>query len=205
MYDDDIRPWEQQPGEPARAFHYFVAYREMGHNRMFSEVARQLNKHPNTIKMAAKKWNWKERARAWDREQDRLLQVARRAQIVEMCQRHATQAQSYSQAIMLPVVAILRRLEQEPELRNMRHLPLDELVKLATASAKSFADVARIERLARGESTEHLDMDVEAQVNTTNEQKYHVIQEIINTPELADRIRDNFRQRTGNRVSEERL
>jgi transposase len=42
----------------------------------------------------------------------------------------------------------------------------------------------------------------EGQVNVVNEQKYHIIQEIINTPELSDRIRDNYRSRLGDGINQ---
>lgn len=44
---------------------------------------------------------------------------------------------------------------------------------------------------------------LEGQVNYTNEQRYHIIQEIVNTPEFAKRIKDNFRSRIRDSASKE--
>ncbi len=62
--------------------------------------------------------------------------------------------------------------------------------------SKSLERYQRIGRLALGEPTEITG-------GHENGEKYYVIQEIISNPEHAERIRENYRQRIGDRVSPE--
>lgn len=66
--------------------------------------------------------------------------------------------------------------------------------------AKWFDIAVKIERLARGESTENVNQEVQGQVVHTHD-KQQIVQEIINTPELAELIADRFRQRAGDSTS----
>ena len=63
--------WEQQPGESAKAFEAFAAYRDMGAERSLRKLTQQLHKNLTTIRDWSVKWNWQERVRAYDRELDR--------------------------------------------------------------------------------------------------------------------------------------
>jgi hypothetical protein len=73
-------PWEQQPGESAKAFRAFACYRDLGARRSLDEVCRQLYPTQTGRKRdatgRAQVWStthqWVARARAWDAEQDRL-------------------------------------------------------------------------------------------------------------------------------------
>ncbi len=81
------QPWDQQPGEPDRWFQRFCRYLYMGPRRSFLATYRtewrervqsgvgcpSLNSIPNTWQMAVVRWQWPERAAAWDRaERERL-------------------------------------------------------------------------------------------------------------------------------------
>lgn len=87
------RPWDRQPGEDARWYARFTAYRLLGRGRTLEAVWRQEAKdHQKTGKYPPKhwyavaaEWNWKERAAAWDiyqAEQDAQYQMERRRAII---------------------------------------------------------------------------------------------------------------------------
>ena len=66
--EPDIAPWEQQPGESAKAFEAFAIYRDMGVERSVRKVTQRLNKSLTLIGKWSSRYNWPERARAYDRD-----------------------------------------------------------------------------------------------------------------------------------------
>ena len=87
--------WERQPGETAKAFAAFCAYRDLPAERRsvreaYVAAGRPQPGHNQAVRSAPGTWRewashnaWATRAEAWDREQDRFAQAAlirRRAQ-----------------------------------------------------------------------------------------------------------------------------
>lgn len=81
-------PWEQQPGESAKAFEAFAAYRDMGAERSVRKVAQKLSKSATQIKEWSAKWRWVERSRAYDRELDRQAHARAVRDVQQMADRH---------------------------------------------------------------------------------------------------------------------
>lgn len=81
-------PWEQQPGESAKAFEAFAAYRDMGAERSLRKLTQQLHKNLTTIRDWSVKWNWQERVRAYDRELDRQAREQAVRSVRQMTDRH---------------------------------------------------------------------------------------------------------------------
>jgi hypothetical protein len=146
-------PWEQTLDESAKAYAAFCIYRDLGPRRSVDEASRRYHRGSGqgaqhapsrrsprasgTIRRWAQHWNWATRARAWDQEAQRLKQKEQHAAIQEMTERHA------KESMMLQNKAIERlRLLRPEELKSR-----DILAYLI--------DAARLERLARGEPTEH--------------------------------------------------
>ena len=80
--------WEQQPGESAKAFEAFAAYRDMGAERSLRKLTQQLHKNLTTIRDWSVKWNWQERVRAYDRELDRQAREQAVRSVRQMTDRH---------------------------------------------------------------------------------------------------------------------
>lgn len=81
-------PWEQQPGESAKAFEAFAAYRDMGAERSVRKVAQKLSKSATQIKEWSAKWRWVERSRAYDRELDKQARARAVRDVQQMTDRH---------------------------------------------------------------------------------------------------------------------
>jgi hypothetical protein len=80
--------WEHQPGESAKAFEAFAAYRDMGAERSLRKLTQQLHKNLTTIRDWSVKWNWQERVRAYDRELDRQAREQAVRSVRQMTDRH---------------------------------------------------------------------------------------------------------------------
>lgn len=66
-----IKPWERQQGETDKAFEAFAIYRDAGADRSIRQVAKKLNKSSTLIGKWSSKWNWVERAAAYDNDLER--------------------------------------------------------------------------------------------------------------------------------------
>ena len=86
--EPDIAPWEQQPGESAKAFEAFTIYRDMGVERSVRKVTQRLNKSLTLIGKWSSRYNWPERARAYDRDLDRQAHAQAVRDVRSMTNRH---------------------------------------------------------------------------------------------------------------------
>src|SRR6476646_124457 len=88
---DNRQPWAQQLGETAESFAAFMVYRDIGPARSLAEAQRLKEKFQNGRKRATRKrgasgcnkrrsrrWNWGDRATAWDA----MLEAKRTAAVV---------------------------------------------------------------------------------------------------------------------------
>ena len=64
-------PWERQKGETPQAFEAFSIYRDMGSSRSTAKVGRKLGKSKNLMDRWSSRWEWVERARAYDNDLER--------------------------------------------------------------------------------------------------------------------------------------
>lgn len=67
---DMPEPWHKRPAETPMAYDAFIRYRDAGRERNVVKLAEKLGKHPNQIWTWMRKYDWKERALAWDNELD---------------------------------------------------------------------------------------------------------------------------------------
>ncbi len=77
-------PGGRQPGESAKAFAAFVAYRDAGDDRTHALAAEAVQKSQSLMATWSAKWNWRERIAEWDEHIDkqarrRTVHAARRA------------------------------------------------------------------------------------------------------------------------------
>lgn len=132
-----VELWEQQPGETAVAFEAFKAYRDLGPKRSVQKACGLLAKSKGTLDRWYTPNRWRERAEAWDAEQDRLdREAARKArdkEIADMHKRH----------IDLATAMIFKATQ------GLQSLPKEEI---KAADITRMVDVAtKLERLSRGD------------------------------------------------------
>jgi hypothetical protein len=79
--DEELTPWDKQPGESNKRYYAFCLYRDMGaQERSLSKVADEINvgKKPSKVRLL-ERWSieghWVKRCEGWDTEQDRKKRV----------------------------------------------------------------------------------------------------------------------------------
>lgn len=153
MTDEAPKPWERQPGEGDKAFEAFILYRDAGPGRSATIVAEALHKSATMIHRWQGQWKWVERASKWDDEADRLQrerdQVERQAARMKMVDENIQLGRAFK-----TMVAKGLRTYDNPELPRGR-----KVESLTPSELARFAEVGvRIEREARGDTPERLDM-----------------------------------------------
>ena len=138
MSESSSAPWEQQPGESARAFGAFCAYRDLGPRRSLRAAAAAFYGQPSAAReRQVDKWSrafrWVERTSAWDRHLDAEACQAQEEARREMAVRHVREARALQ----------AKALERLRALRPEELGPADLL--------RYFVEAAKLERLALGE------------------------------------------------------
>ena len=130
-------PWERQKGETTNAYEAFCVYRDLGVKRSQVKTCEKLGKNSTTISDWSVKYNWVERAAAYDDDQERkereMMEKERLNDIKKMRDRHADLAVS-----MLEKAA-----------RAMQAIPD---VEVKASDITRMVDVAsKLERISRGD------------------------------------------------------
>lgn len=149
----DAMPWERQRGESEPRWRAFKVYREMD-ARSIRDVAKAVGKSYTLVQRWAIRDGWQERVRAWDNHLDAAAAVAQRKEIIAFRKRAAGQLRAKIQTLMLPAVALSRRIEMaggSPEV--LSELTPHQLMKLAILAARAMPAAIRAEALVLGDVT----------------------------------------------------
>jgi len=149
--DNTTRPWERQPRESHQAFEAFSTYLNMGSERSYTKVGRQLGKSKDLIDRWGRDWNWQERIRAYDNDLARQAHDQAAREVVEM------QKRQIKIAMMI----------QQKAAEALKEMPTKEMTLHEVARSVDIA--TKIERLNRGEATERTEGTTEHRGNITVE------------------------------------
>jgi hypothetical protein len=139
---NEIMPWDRLSGESTPAFEAFTLYRDSGLKRSIAKVATELGKSTKLLERWSRHHMWVERVRAYDVHMDQVQVQEQEKQRREMAERHARIALS----LQTKAIERLKSL-------NAEDLDVDAVLRYVVEAAK-------LERLARGESTERTDINV---------------------------------------------
>lgn len=179
------KPWERQEYDTDKSFHAFVCYRDLGASRSLGAAAQELG---YGSRAALYRWstnhNWIERAKAWDIEQDRVRREAQLEEVEKMSRRHARHSQAIGFALVQPVLAVIKRVE---ELRGrLEESDIVELFEQVPGIAYAYPQIARLERLARGEPTSIASGGFTHLVEEDDTEAHDLAEAIRDNPEARD-------------------
>jgi hypothetical protein len=139
---DALPLWERQPEEPNRWYARFERYRLAGPGRSLlgtvtAERAERGVQRSTSVPQAwaknAKKWQWRDRAEAWDEHERGLARAAHTEEVQEMNRRHIQEAKAL----------------QSKAFQKLKSLDIE---KLSPADVlRYFVEAAKLERTAQGE------------------------------------------------------
>lgn len=135
-----FQAWDRQPGETTLSYNYFTVYRDLGPvERTEPAVAKIIHRAVSVVKSHKQRNNWKARAIAYDTWFELQLREASEVARIEMAKRQAQIGMTMQERATEGLDAL--DLAVEPD---------------ANAIARLATDGVKIERLARGESTENV-------------------------------------------------
>ena len=94
MVTTERRPWDRRDGETARAYSAFRSFREAGPLRSLTATAAELGIAERTAKRWSGRWDWFERAVAWDDEIHQLEDARRLEALRTMHDQHQRAARA---------------------------------------------------------------------------------------------------------------
>lgn len=154
LTDDGRKAWDRQPGEGDSAYYCFTVYRDHGPlARSASRVVSECGRSLSLVERWRARWYWVDRARAWDAAQDEIRRREQVQESIDMGRRQATEARAISQAMMIPVRELLRRMGDIMEVEQIKRLSLGDLLVLSIQTGRVWPVAMRAERLARGAPT----------------------------------------------------
>ncbi|MGE5528077.1 MAG: hypothetical protein ACM3X6_02915 [Patescibacteria group bacterium] len=169
------RPWEQQPGESAKAFEAFARYRDMGAARSLAKVSQALSKSKVLLQRWSSAFSWVERVEAWDRHIARQEQEAQLKARLDMAARHA------KAAMALMHKALQKLAKMKPE-------------ELEPGDVARFIDTAvKIERVACGEPADIIRTEDGGERTVTDDERNELARKILGNKRARRLLRDLYR------------
>ena len=105
----DLKPWDRQKGESPLAYQAFLAYRDLGEARSFVGAAHALGKSNSLVRRWATRYDWRDRAWAYDVAQAREAEEALRQQREESLRRQARDSDQLQRLAMARLSGLIRR------------------------------------------------------------------------------------------------
>lgn len=140
--------WERQADEPHAAFCAFKCYLEL-RPRSVTKVAEKIQKSAPLVRRWSSKYDWRERARAWDNS---ILEQAREMVIAEQGKEYMRQWREAQELREAAFAAIM-------ELLNAKRGSLHALTELFNTARQSQIDL--IEKLAPADEPQEMRIIIE--------------------------------------------
>jgi len=133
-----IKPWEKQKNEREKPFQAFKIYRDLGDERSYAKVCKELSKSQVLIQRWATEFKWKERIAAYETYLDQVKVREHEKNVIKMKERHAKLATAFQNKIVEKMQSF------NPE-------------RLSPKDMAMWLDISvKVERLSRGEVTESI-------------------------------------------------
>lgn len=123
-YTNSTAPWERQKGESEKAYEAFSLYLKLGAERTISAVVKELKKSRSLIDRWKDRWDWEERVREYDNDNERKAKKEAEKGLREMYTRQVKVAMTM-QAKALKALDML-------DVEAMSPKDIKEYIKIAT-------------------------------------------------------------------------
>lgn len=168
---DLLQLWERQPGESEIAYYCFTLYRDQETPRGYAKVASESSRSLPLIKRWGRKWVWRERTRAWDRNIEEQARIATVKETRQMATRQARDMHAIELALMQPVEVLLKRLNDPIYAHELEQLKTGDLIALTLMAGRVLPRVLRAEREARGAPIQDLTQFLDEDTGETRESR----------------------------------
>src|SRR3954454_1328179 len=138
-------PFDRLSDEGAKAYQAFTIYRDLPvQERSLAIVSQQLGKNKSLCARWSTKFQWVDRANAWDIQQDQLRRTRTAAEREKIRERQLQNSRVASQALMAPLIALVKRTQTNAD--AFAGASATELTKLASWAARTLPRMHEEER-----------------------------------------------------------
>lgn len=144
--------WERLPQESSKQFEAFTLYRDLGPNRSIQKVAQERTEgrpHTSRLKEWSFKYEWVERATAYDAHLDEIRRSGKEDEIRELAAQNSHEIDKMNIRHALEAQLLQNKAIEKLESLNIEDMKPHDIVKFYDTAVK-------IERLSRGVSTENI-------------------------------------------------
>jgi hypothetical protein len=139
---DATQPWDRRPSETPRAYNAFTQFRDLGQRRTLRDLCTTTGLSSTSVRTWQHSHDWIDRARAYDAWLDREATLDQVQHVKDMRRRHA----------------VLGQLAVQKAGEKIRAI---DAMKLTVREAAVLLEMGvKIERLARGEASDVVDVGV---------------------------------------------
>ncbi len=147
--------YERLSHETSKAYHHFAAYRDMGSTRSLQKVAKRYKMSRAPLGRLSKKYNWVERAKAYDLHMERVKMEAREIVELERERRHIEHVELYEKVGKEALLYLMKLLKGPYTNPDGKKMIVDLLVKYPTAYTEMI-EVGRSTQILEKERAESL-------------------------------------------------
>ena len=185
---DEPETWDRQYGETSEGFAKFVVYRNLGPRRTQAAVARSFGLNANTLSNLAVQHNWKQRAEDWDYYLDKIRQAEMAERQSRLAMEQFNLASNALKAVNAPVMALLDRMETDPDgvLLEFGAKDLTKLLKLSQDSIRLMPNLLAAQRVALGQPTEITERTENVNVNYNDAKRIGEVLDVLNEAGVLD-------------------
>jgi len=193
---NQIRPWDRQPNETAKAYEAFLVYRELELNKRSIElVCKRLKKSNPLIHRWSKKYNWHERIREYDSHVSSELDKQYITKAKEVNKEHLELLEASRKSLANVIVTLNNKLENGG-LEELETWPIEKLFDYVKVCIPRLEKVVILERLLRGLPTEA--SEITEKFEESNERKYTIDKELFDI--LSVVLEDIYAERSKNKA-----
>ncbi len=194
------KEWEKRGSETGKAYEGFRVYRDMGPARSLSAAASHVGKSLRLFKKWSTVHGWVKRAEAYDEYMEHRSRDVVERKLEDVNHAHLDLAKSARESVMVPLQALLKRIEKINEDGNFsaeefENIPVDKLINIARPYVKLALDVIKLERLLYGLPTQTI--KTEGTIGHEVSHDIRVVNEFIESlpeEELLRIVRDSKKQ-----------
>ncbi len=137
--------FDRRTDEGAKAYHAFTIYRDLPvEQRSLALVSERLGKNKSLCARWSTKFQWVDRANAWDIQQDQIRRTRIAAEREKIYERQLQNSRVASQALMAPLIALVKRTQTNAD--AFAGASATELTKLASWAARTLPRMHEEER-----------------------------------------------------------
>ena len=198
-----LQPWDRRPKESDQGWLLFTRFRDKGPKRTQTDIARFADStleesglkprgfewQRRAVHRFATKFDWQERVFSYDKETERLYQLARSEEVRAMSERHGVIIVDAIEALTVPADALRYAIENDPNfIKKLSKTSANRLVSLVNQTSRTIPALLNAERLVRGMPTEIISGVVEHQhvVSVEQSQMGAILDVLANANRLND-------------------